>query len=145
MNAFKIKSDSQRTLILASLDLTAAIDTVVHDILIQRLQVSVGLAVPVSWLSCFYVSVGSFKCVVTKILSGVPQRLVLAPLLFNLHVLPLGIIDMHTAHGCSSVFPPMILVALTYSLASCCWSDEMYHYCEVKLKNLLKCKESIVR
>lgn len=51
MNAFKIKSDSQRTLILASLDLTAAIDAVVHDILIQRLHISVGLAVAVSWFS----------------------------------------------------------------------------------------------
>lgn len=51
MNAFKIKSDSERTLIWGFLDLTAAVDTVDHDILIQRLHVSVGLALPV--LNCF--------------------------------------------------------------------------------------------
>ncbi len=90
---------THRELILVLLDLTAAFDTADHDILIQRLHVSVDLVGPaLNWFSSylkersFYVSIGSFKSPETKIFSEVPHGSVPGPLLFNLYMLPLSII-----------------------------------------------------
>uniref|UniRef100_A0A3B4TS26 Uncharacterized protein n=1 Tax=Seriola dumerili TaxID=41447 RepID=A0A3B4TS26_SERDU len=88
----------QNAPILPLLNLTAAFNTDDHDILIQRLHVSVSTAGPIlNWFSSylkdrsFNVSIGSFRSA-EKIFCWVPQESVLEPLLLNLYMLPLGII-----------------------------------------------------
>ena len=77
---------------LVLLDLSAAFDTVDHDILIWQLQMSYGLPGSVllwvlSYLVLRYQSVrtGSTSSSPTLIVCGVPQGLVLGPVLFLLY------------------------------------------------------------
>ena len=73
------------------LDLSAAFDTVDHDILIRRLKTSYGLSgVVLQWFQiyligrCQYVRTGSSASSPTLIVCGVPQGSVLGPILFLL-------------------------------------------------------------
>uniref|UniRef100_A0A3P9DQW7 Reverse transcriptase domain-containing protein n=1 Tax=Maylandia zebra TaxID=106582 RepID=A0A3P9DQW7_9CICH len=83
--------------VLVLLDLSSAFDTVDHQILIDRLNCTVGISGSVlKWFTSFLedrtllVSVGNFQSDVAKLLCGVPQGSVLSPLLFSLYILPLG-------------------------------------------------------
>lgn len=85
--------DNHKVSVLVLLDL----NTVDHNILIQRLKHCVGLKGTVlNWLSSyltgrsFSVSIGNFKSDKISIPYGVPQGLILGPLLFNTYMLPLG-------------------------------------------------------
>ncbi len=76
---------------LVLLDLSAAFDTVGHNILLQRLENWVGLSGIVhkwfrSYLKArgYYVSIGEHKSQWTSMTCGVPQGSILAPLLFSL-------------------------------------------------------------
>jgi len=77
---------------LVLLDLSAAFDTVDHNILIQRLQTSYGLSESVlSWVQSYlvrrYQSVrtGSTASSPTLIVCGVPQGSIFGPILFVLY------------------------------------------------------------
>jgi len=74
------------------LDLSAAFDTVNHDILLQRLQVSFGIdGVALKWFRSYvlgrtqYVRRGVSSSSVVHLLCGVPQGSVLGPILFTLY------------------------------------------------------------
>ena len=99
INDLRINADSNKMSVLTLLDLSAAFDTIDHDILIDRLEKWVGLSGPVlNWIRTYltdreyYVSVGEHRSKNVKLTCGVPQGSVLGPLFFLLYMLPLGAI-----------------------------------------------------
>ncbi|MBJ7883218.1 reverse transcriptase domain-containing protein, partial [Gelidibacter salicanalis] len=81
--------DSGRTSVLVLLDLSAAFDTVDHNILLDRLENWVGLSETVlNWFESYlkdrnnFVSIGKYTSELTNMTCGVPQGSILGPLLF---------------------------------------------------------------
>ncbi len=82
---------------LVLLDLSAAFDTVDHNILLERLENWVGLSgMVLKWFRSYlegrgyYVSIGEHKSKWTSMTCRVPQGSILAPLLFSLYMLLLS-------------------------------------------------------
>ncbi len=91
INDIRFNSDSGKISVLVLLDLSAAFDTVDHNILLERLENWVGLSgMALKWLRSYlegrgyYVSIGEHKSKWTSMTCGVPQGSILAPLLFSL-------------------------------------------------------------
>jgi len=88
---------------LVLLDLSAAFDTVDHDILLRRLQTSYGInGVVLQWFRTYligrrqYVRIGSSSSTPAVIVCGVPQGSVLGPILFLLYTADLlSLIEDH--------------------------------------------------
>ena len=83
---------------MASLDPTAAFDTIDHNILLDRMQHDFGLSVTVlDWFSSYLsgriqsVAVHSHTSVLASVYCGVPQGSVLGPILFVLYTTPLSL------------------------------------------------------
>jgi len=83
--------------VLASLDVSAAFDTIVHDRLLHRLTTDFGLSsLALAWLKSYLSGrtqaffIGNSSSTVTTCLMGVPQGSVLGPLLFSAYVCPLA-------------------------------------------------------
>lgn len=98
-NDILLVTDSGHRVILVLLDLTAAFDTVDHDILLSRLKDCVGIqGSALEWFRSyltgrsFSVRVGSAESSAAPLNCGVAQGSILAPLLFSLYLLPLGAI-----------------------------------------------------
>ncbi len=96
INDIRFNSDSGKISVLVLLDLSAAFDTVDHNILLERLENWVGLSgMALKWFRSYlegrgyYVSIGEHKSKWTSMTCGVPQGSILAPLLFSLYMLPL--------------------------------------------------------
>ncbi|KAL0148215.1 hypothetical protein M9458_056447 [Cirrhinus mrigala] len=97
INDIRLNSDSGKISVLVLLDLSAAFDTVDHNILLERLENWVGLSgMALNWFRSYlegrgyYVSIGEHQSKWTSMTCGVPQGSILAPLLFSLYMLPLS-------------------------------------------------------
>ncbi len=97
-------SDKGLVSVLVLLDLSAAFDTIDHQILLQRLEHFIGIkGTALSWFKSYlsdrfqFVHVNDESSMHTKVSHGVPQGSVLGPILFTLYMLPLGnIIRKHS-------------------------------------------------
>jgi hypothetical protein len=100
--------DRQRDVILVLLDLSAAFDTIDHEILLRRLHLRFGFEGPVlEWLKSYLhgrtqkVSIGTMVSKEHSLRYGVPQGSVLGPILFSLYMVPLE--DIITRHDLNTV------------------------------------------
>uniref|UniRef100_A0A8P4KLV1 Reverse transcriptase domain-containing protein n=1 Tax=Dicentrarchus labrax TaxID=13489 RepID=A0A8P4KLV1_DICLA len=96
-NDLLIASDNGLVSVLVLLDLSAAFDTIDHDILLQRLEHQIGIkGTALSWFKSYlsdrsqFVHVNDESSMNTTVSHGVPQGSVLGPILFTLYMLPLG-------------------------------------------------------
>ena len=97
INDLLINSDSNTCSLLIQLDLTAAFDTIVHPILLNRMSTLLNITgTALSWFTSYLSN--RTQCVSHQgsiseksiIKYGVPQGSVLGPLLFSIYMLPLG-------------------------------------------------------
>ncbi len=105
-NYLLLSSDHDCISLLVLLDLSAAFDTIDHNILLNRLENSVGISGSVLvWFTLYssdrhqFVAVTEEVSYRSQVQYGVPQGSVLGPLLFTLYMLPLG--DIIRRHGVS--------------------------------------------
>ena len=136
-NDILLATDSGHYLILVLLDLTAAFDTVDHNILVSCLQHLVGISArALNWFRSYLegrsmrVHLGGSESRSAPLSYGVSQGLILGPLLFSLYLLPLG--SILRKHGISFHF----------------YADDSQIYVPLKKKNaclkpLLLCLEDI--
>jgi len=98
-------SRHRQTTDLLSLDISAAFDSIDHDVLIERLGTDFGISgSALGWLRSFvtgrtqYVAVGTERSPPANCTSGVPQLgSVLGPLLFAMYISPMS--NVIAAHG----------------------------------------------
>ena len=99
--------DDNKSVLLIMLDLSAAFDTVDHDVLLERLKSGLGICrTALNWFNSYLygrsqsVLVNSTQSKPTSLVCGVPQGSVLGPILFTIYMLPLG--DIIKRHGMQS-------------------------------------------
>ena len=90
-------TDSHGSAILVLLDLSAAFDTLDHDLLVKTLRNRIGVTgSALAWFESYlndrhqYVTIGQAKSESKALQYGVPQGSVLGPILFCLYVQPLA-------------------------------------------------------
>lgn len=135
-NDIYLETDSGNYVVLVLLDLTAAFDTVDHEILISRLEHWVGIKGTVlEWFRSYLegrtlcVSNGNSESSSASLSCGVPQGSILGPLLFSLYLLPLG--SVIRKHGISFH----------------CYADDIQMYLTIKknasVSSLLECLDDV--
>ena len=99
--------DSQRVVVLVMLDLSAAFDTIDHQVLLQRLSSDVGVSgTALRWFQSYLagrtqsITINSARSRLRISRFGVPQGSVLGPRLFSIYTVPLGSsIEKHKTQG----------------------------------------------
>ncbi len=132
INDIFLATDTGDCVILVLLDLTAAFDTVDHEILISRLEQWVGIkGIALQWFRSylkdrtFCVSCGDAVSSSAPLSCGVPQGSVLGPLLFSLYLLPLGSIirkhglSFHCYADDSQIYVPLRIYDTVRQLLDC--------------------------
>ncbi len=106
LNYILLAVDSGDTSILVLIDLSAAFDTIDHEILIARLERVVEIRGTVlNWFKSyltnrsFSVTLVKFSSSLASLTCGIPQRSILGPILFSLYMLPIG--SIFSKHGVS--------------------------------------------
>ena len=95
LNGLLIALDQKRAVFLVLLDLSAAFDTVDHNILLERLRIGLH-DVAHKWMASYlshlhqYVSIDGSKSDSQELVRGVLQGSVLGSILFSIYTLPLG-------------------------------------------------------
>ncbi len=153
-NDILLSIDSGSSAILILLDLSAAFDTVDHDILLKRLECVVGVqGLALEWFASylkgrtFSVNIGSFTSPPASIHCGVPQGSILGPLLFSLYMLPLGsILQKHNInyHCYADIFQSnqemtFHWIIFSYALMKSRpgWQKTLYNWMKIKPKYIL--------
>jgi len=97
-------ADNKEVTVLIGLDLSAAFDTVDHEILLERLQTEFGVErTPLTWLRSYLdgrtqcVKIGQHQSTAIQLEVGVPQESVLGPILFAVYASPVA--DVIASHG----------------------------------------------
>lgn len=121
-NDILLPLDSGSHVVLVLLDLSAAFDTIDHEILLNRLECWVGVqGIALQWFALYLkdrtvaVNLGDFSSTLAPLVCGVPQGSILGPLLFSLYMLPL-----------STIFQK-------YSISYHCYADNLQFYFPVSL------------
>ena len=97
MNDILLALDQRKSVFLVLLDLSVALDTVNHQLLLGHLASRTGLnSVLLKWVSSYltdrtqFVSISNEKSECHQLMNGVPQRSVLGPIFFTIYTQPLG-------------------------------------------------------
>ena len=123
----RLNTDEKKLSVLVLLDLSAAFDTVYHDILLDRLEHWVGLSSAVlKWFRSyltgrkFYLAMDEHSSDTIDLTCDVPQGSILGPILFSLYMLPLGNIIRNRNLNLWGWYPAIYLFKLKW-LQSTTW------------------------
>ncbi len=118
--------DAKRAVTLVGLDISAAFDTISHELLLRRLDTDFGVrSVAACWLRSYlsdrrqFVKIGRHSSASSTCTSGVPQGSVLGPLLFSTYVTPIGsVIKSHGVNYHQFADDTQLYVAIDTSCSS---------------------------
>uniref|UniRef100_A0A8C2EHM9 Reverse transcriptase domain-containing protein n=1 Tax=Cyprinus carpio TaxID=7962 RepID=A0A8C2EHM9_CYPCA len=141
-NDLLLSSDRGCISLLVLLDLSAAIDTTDHNILLHRLENFVGInGNALAWFKSYlydrhqFVAVNKEVSYRSQVQYGVPQGSELGPLLFTLYMLPLG--DIIRKHGVSFHFYADDTQLYIFSPPGETYEFEKQTECIVDIKNCM--------